>query len=65
MDGAKFFLSDKVNQDPIEEHFGRIRMRGVGLENPTQDMFGLMNRKIIVIKSDLLQVTRRNTRGRA
>ena len=64
MDGAKFFLSDKINQDPLEEHFGHIRMRGGGSENPTQEIFGLMNRKIVVIKSDLLQVFRGNTRGR-
>ena len=64
MDGAKFFLSDKINQDPLEEHFGHIRMRGGGSENPTQEMFGFMNRKIVVIKSDLLQVFRGNTRGR-
>ena len=64
MDGAKFFLSDKINQDPLEEHFGHIKMRGGGSENPTQEMFGLMNRKIMVIKSDLLQVFRGNTRGR-
>ena len=49
MDGAKFFHSDKINQDPLEEHFGHIRMRGGGSENPTQEMFGLMNRKIVVI----------------
>ena len=50
MDGGKFFLSDKINQDPLEEHFGHIRMCGGGSENPTQEMFGLMNRKIMVIK---------------
>ena len=64
MDGGKFFLSDKINQDPLEEHFGHIRMCGGGSENPTQEMFGLMNRKIMVIKSDLLQVFHGNTRGR-
>ena len=37
-------------------------MRGGGSENRTQEMFGLMNRKIVVIKSDLLQVFRGNTR---
>ena len=50
MDGGKFFLSDKINQDPLEEHFGHIRMCGGGSENPTREMFGLMNRKIMVIK---------------
>ena len=64
MNGAKFFLSDKSNQDPLEEHFGHIRMRGGRSENPTQEMFGLMNGKIVAIKSDLLQVFCGNTRGR-
>ena len=64
MDGAKFFLSDKINQDLIEEHFEHIRMRGGGSENPTQETFGLKNRKIVDINSDLLQVFRGNTRGR-
>lgn len=59
-----YFLSDKINQDPIEEHFGRVRMRGGCNENPTQEGFGLMNRKIVLIKSDLLRVMRGNTRGR-
>ena len=63
MDGAKFFLSDKINRDPLEEHFGHMRMGGVGSENPTQKMFWLMNRKIVVIKSHLLQVFHGNTRG--
>ena len=40
MDGAKFYLSDKINQDLLEEHFGHIRMCGGGSENPTQEMFG-------------------------
>lgn len=46
MGGANFFLSDKINQDPLEKHFGHISMCGGGSENPTQEMFGLMNRKI-------------------
>ena len=33
-------------------------------ENPDQEMFRLMNRKIVVIKSDLFQDFRGNTRGR-
>ena len=61
MNGAKFPLSDKINQDPLEEHFEHIRMRGGGSEIPTQEMFVLMVRKIVVIKSDLLQVFRGST----
>ena len=47
MDGAKIFLSDEINQDPLEDHFRDIRMRGGGSENPAQEMFGLMNKKIM------------------
>ena len=64
IDGAKFFLPDKRNQDPLEKPVAHIIMRGVSPENPVHEMFGLMNRKIGVIKSDLLQVFRGNTRGR-
>ena len=39
-------------------------MRGGALDNPTQEMYGLMNRKIALIKSDMLKVGRGNTRGR-
>ena len=33
IDDAIFFLSNKINQDPLEEHFGHIGMRGGGSEN--------------------------------
>ncbi|XP_047144721.2 uncharacterized protein LOC124818209 [Hydra vulgaris] len=58
-----YFLSDKLNQDSVEEHFGRIRSRGGANENPTAYEYGLLNRKVIVVKSDLLKVIRGNTRG--
>jgi len=62
--GADYFLSDKLNQDPIEEHFGRIRMRGGALDNPTLEEYGYMNHKCIVAKAEMIQVMRGNTRGR-
>ena len=64
MDGVDIFLSDKVNQDPLEEHFGMVRSEGGASDNPTQKRFGQMNRKIVLVKSDIIQVTRGNTRGR-
>lgn len=63
-DCAKYVLSDKINQNRIEEHFGHIGMRRGGPENPTQDIIALMNRKVVVVKSYLLQVFRGNTCGR-
>ena len=64
MDGVDIFLSDKLNQDPLEEHFGMVRSGGGASDNPTQGRFGQMNRKIVLVKSDMIQVTRGNTRER-
>ena len=32
--------------------------------NPTQEMFRQMNKKIVIVKLDMIQVTCGNTRGR-
>ena len=64
MDSVDILLSDKLNQDPLEEHFGMVRSGGGASDNPTQERFGQMNRKIVLVKSDMIQVTRGNTRGR-
>ena len=59
-----FFLSEKLNQNPAEEHFDRIRSRGGGSYNPTPKQHGYINGKVIVAKSETIQVTKGNTRGR-
>ena len=41
-----------------------VRIGGGASDNPTQERFGQMNRKIVLVKSDMSQVTRGNTRGR-
>ena len=64
IDGVNYFLSDKLNQDPLEEHFGKQRMRGGGSDNPTLEDYGRNERKIILAKSDMIRVMRGNTRGR-
>ena len=64
MDDADIFLSNKLNQDPLEEHFGMVRSRVGASDNPTQERFGQMNRKMVLVKSGMIQVTRGNTRGR-
>ena len=33
--GVKVFLSDRINQDPLEKHFGRLRQQGRTNQNPT------------------------------
>ena len=63
MYGVDIFLSDKLNQDPFEGHFGMVRSGGGASDNPSQERFGQMNRKIVFVKSDMIQVTRGNTRG--
>lgn len=64
MEGVSYFLSDKLNQDPVEEHFSRHRTRGGGVDNPTLEQYMLMERKLVVAKSDLVVSLRGNTRGR-
>ena len=59
-----YFLSDKLNQDLVEEHFSRIRSRGGGSDNSTLEQYGYINRKVIVAKSEMIQVTKGNTRSR-
>ena len=59
-----FFLPDKLNQDPIEEHFGRIQGASGASDNLILEQYGYRNRKIIVTKSKLIHVTKDNTRGR-
>ena len=41
-----------------------VRSGGGASDNPTQERFGQMNRKIVLVKSDMIQVTRGNTRER-
>ena len=53
--GVDYFLSDKPNKDPLEEHFGWIRI-------PTLEQYGYMNREVIVAKSEMIQVTKGYTR---
>ena len=33
--GTKLFLSDRINQDPLEKFFGRLRQQGRAHQNPT------------------------------
>ncbi|KAJ8023362.1 Transposable element P transposase [Holothuria leucospilota] len=40
MDGVEFILSDKLNQDPIEEFFSKQRGAGGHHDNPTAEQFG-------------------------
>ena len=57
-----YLLSEKFNQDPLEEHFSRHRSRGV--ENPNVEAYMHNEKKIILAKSEMLNVVRGNTRGK-
>ena len=38
--GVKYFLSEKLNQDPLEEYFSKQRAAGGSWDNPTVEQFG-------------------------
>ena len=38
--GCPYLLTDKFNQDPLEEEFGKHRRKGGANDNPTYDDFG-------------------------
>ena len=59
-----YILSEKFNQDPLEKHFGRKRMKGGGIDNPTVKDYRHNERKIILTKSEMLAVMQDNTRKR-
>ena len=63
-DGVDYFLSDKLNQDVIEEHFGRNRGAIGGSDNPTLEQYSMTERKLQVAKDDLIRVLHGNNRGR-
>lgn len=62
INGVEYILTERFNQDPLEEHFGKQRSRGGGVDNPTILQYMYNERKIIVSKSDM--IIKGNTRGR-
>lgn len=64
--GVSFFLSDKLNQDPLENFFGCVRQRGGVNDNPTihEAMQSTQTLRVInLIKMDAC--VRGNCRGRS
>ena len=39
LDGVSYFLSDNLNQDPLEEHFGRQHICGGASDNATLEQY--------------------------
>jgi hypothetical protein len=62
--GVKFFLSEKISQDPIEKFFGCQRQRGSSNENPTAYETAKNTQALRVINTVCRNVTSKgNTRG--
>ena len=61
---GKFPLSEKLSQDPLEEHFGIQRKSGDCNENPTLAQFQNQEQRINVMGSALMGEMTGNTRGR-
>lgn len=63
--GVKFFLSEKVSQDPLEKFFGMQRQRGSTNENPNayQALKNTQALRVINTTCKHVRVKRGNTRG--
>ena len=61
--GVKSFLSERIQQDPLEKYFGRQRQRGRVNENPTVAQFLKNDQALRIINSINLDVVSGNTRG--
>ena len=61
--GVKFFLSERISQDPLENFFGCQRQRGGASENPNVQDFCKNTQALRVINSVCGSVPRGNCRG--
>ena len=64
MEGAQYFLSEKLSQDPVEEYFSKQRSKRGPDENPTVEMFNRNALGLNIARDDLIRVMNGNTRGR-
>ena len=64
VDGVDYVLSDKCNQDPLEEHFGKQRARGGSNKILSLKEYIDNERKLLVAKSEMIRFKQGNTRGR-
>ena len=61
--GVKFFLSERISQEPLENFFGCQRQRGGASENPNVQDFCKNTQALRVIDSVCGSVPRENCRG--
>ena len=62
--GVKFFLSERISQDPLENFFGCQRQRGRTGENPNAFQFCKNTQALRIINSVCGNVSKGNCRGR-
>ena len=62
--GMPFVLTDKFNQDAIEQHFGMHRASCGSNTNPTLDQFNCSLQKLRIVGSQALAPMRGNTKRR-
>ena len=63
LSGVEVFLSDRINQDPLKKHFGRLRQQGHTNQNPTVAEALKNTETLRVVDSVWLDITG-NRRGR-
>ena len=61
--GGQFVLSDKFNQDSLEQHFGRQGMKLGCNENPMLSGYMYNELKLQVAKTNTVKIMKGNTRG--
>lgn len=60
--GVKYLLSDKLNQDPLEEWFSLARGAGGANNNPSAKELGHSHLKLLVAGSNAVASTKGNSR---
>ena len=63
-DGVKYFLSEKLSQDPLEEYFAKQRQRGGSNENPELNDVNRNFLALNVAGDDMVKVMSGNCAGR-
>ena len=63
-DGVSYILSEKLSQDPLEEHFVWHRRVGGIIENLTLDFFQRQEVAANLVKCKLISILKGNTQAR-
>ena len=63
-DGVTYILSEKLSQDPLEEHFAWYRRVGGTNENPMLDVFQRQEVAANLVECELISGLKGNIQGR-